>query len=533
MIRNDTGPPFAELRKRRSRPMNFALWLQRAALRWPNSPALLEGDSLVATYADWYRQVKSLAYHLRENLGLNSGDRVGIFLPNQPEYLTLLYACWYAGAAVVPVNFKLHPKELVWILGDADTALLVTDLVHIDAVKQAMAEAGQNVPLLAVEDIGKITDGPALEGDPHGRNQADLCWLFYTSGTTGKPKGVMITFGNLQAMALSYMTDVDTVMQTDVALYAAPMSHGAGIYNFMHVLKGARHAVPKSGGFEPAEIIALAQSLTGVHMFAAPTMVTRLLEAAKESGYRGEGIRTIVYGGGPMYLADIDAALDWFGPRFVQIYGQGECPMAITALSREDLADRDHPRWQDRAASVGTAQSCVEVAIANADGALLPIGETGEVIVRGSPVMPGYWRNKPASDNALRNGWLWTGDVGHLDADGYLTLKDRSKDVIISGGTNIYPREVEETLLLHPSVSEVSVIGEADAEWGENVVAFVVGKSGEMPTIAELDAHCCAHIARFKRPKRYMFQSQLPKNNYGKVLKTELRAMLSRHEDEQ
>jgi long-chain acyl-CoA synthetase len=212
------------------------------------------------------------------------------------------------------------------------------------------------------------------------------------------------------------------------------------------------------------------------------------------------------------------------GPRFVQIYGQGESPMTITALGRDHLVDRGHPRWAERIASVGVAQSLVQVRVAGPDGQALPMGDTGEVLVRGDTMMAGYWRNAAASAAALRDGWLWTGDMGALDADGFLTLKDRSKDLIISGGSNIYPREVEEVLLEHPGVREVSVVGQRDAEWGEVVVAFVVADAGVNG--AALDTLCLERIARFKRPKLYRFVDSLPKNNYGKVLKTELRGRL-------
>jgi long-chain acyl-CoA synthetase len=199
--------------------------------------------------------------------------------------------------------------------------------------------------------------------------------------------------------------------------------------------------------------------------------------------------------------------------------------MTITALPRERVADRSHPRWKERLASVGTAQSCVEVRVVDPDGVPLPAGETGEVIARGAPVMTGYWNNPDATAATLRDGWLWTGDMGALDEDGFLTLKDRSKDLIISAGTNIYPREVEEALLTHPAVHEVSVVGRPDPKWGEAVVAFVVLAPGESADRATLDAHCLDQIARFKRPKDYRFVESLPKNAYGKVLKTELRTL--------
>jgi long-chain acyl-CoA synthetase len=252
-------------------------------------------------------------------------------------------------------------------------------------------------------------------------------------------------------------------------------------------------------------------------MFAAPTMVHRLVAHARMHAPALDGLKTIVYGGGPMYLQDIKAALDTLGPRFAQIYGQGESPMAITALSKRQISQRDQPRYEERLASVGVAQPPVEE---------LPAGQIGEVLVRGDTVMRGYWRNADASMETLRNGWLHTGDVGSFDEDGFLTLRDRSKDMIISGGSNIYPREVEEVLLRHPAVSEVSVVGRPHAEWGEEVIAFVVVRPGDGVSEQELDALCLDHIARFKRPKSYRFVSELPKNNYGKVLKTELRARL-------
>jgi long-chain acyl-CoA synthetase len=227
-----------------------------------------------------------------------------------------------------------------------------------------------------------------------------------------------------------------------------------------------------------------------------------------------------VWGGAPMYVEDAVKAIERFGPRFAQIYGQGESPMTITTLSKADIADREHPRWRDRLASAGKPFACVEVMVADGEDRPLGVGETGEILCRGATVMADYWGDAEASARALKGGWLHTGDVGAFDADGYLTLKDRSKDLIISGGANIYPREVEEVLLRHAGVREASVIGRPDAEWGEVVVAYVVGEA----SAGELDALCLQAIARFKRPKDYVFVDSLPKNNYGKILKTELRA---------
>ena len=230
-----------------------------------------------------------------------------------------------------------------------------------------------------------------------------------------------------------------------------------------------------------------------------------------------------------MYLSDLEEALDVFGPRLAQIYGQGETPMTITALSKSDHADGAHPRRTDRVQSVGVARTDVEVRVVDAAGAVLPVGEVGEIVVRGDVVMSGYWDQPDATAEAIRDGWLHTGDVGSFDADGFLTLRDRSKDLIISGGMNIYPREVEEVLLRHHGVAAVSVVGRPDPEWGEAVVAFVVAADpSALPTVDDLDELCLDHIARYKRPKDYRYVESLPTNNYGKVLKRELRERLER-----
>ena len=346
----------------------------------------------------------------------------------------------------------------------------------------------------------------------------DLAWLFYTSGTTGRPKGAMLTHDDLMAASLAYGSEVDPVTPGDAILHAAPMSHGSGVYIMQHVARLGVQVIPESGGFEPEEIAALFNAWPRLSMFAAPTMIKRMV--ACPADLNAGNIRTLIWGGAPMYVEDALAALDRFGPRLAQIYGQGEAPMTITTLSKQDIADRAHPRWRERLGSAGKPYACVEVMVADAQDKPVAPGEAGEILCRGV-IMSGYWQNPEATKAALRNGWLHTGDVGVFDAEGYLHLKDRSKDMIISGGSNIYPREVEEVLLMNDKVREVSVIGRPDREWGEVVVAYVVGEA----KAGELDALCLSHIARFKRPKDYVFVDALPKNNYGKILKTELRAL--------
>ena len=498
--------------------MNLARTLQRIALADPRRPALYEGTRLLHDYGALAERSARLAAAFAA-AGLQPGDRVALFMRNHPAYLEVLYGAWWAGLAVVPMNAKLHPREAQWIVEHAQArwAFVSPDVgAGVHAPERTVDATGPEY-----ERLFSLAPRPLADRGPD-----DLAWLFYTSGTTGKPKGVMLTQRNLLAMALAYFADVDPVDPLDAIVYGPPMSHGAGLYAIPHMIAGARHVVPASGGFDAAEVFELAGTLRRVSMFAAPTVVRRLVDHAQATGADCSGFKTIVYGGAPMYAADIERAIRVMGQRFVQIYGQGESPMTITVLSRSQLADRTHPRHAQRIASVGVAQTPVEVRVTAPDGVPLPAGDIGEVVVRGDTVMAGYWRDQQASAAALRDGWLFTGDMGTLDEDGFLTLKDRSKDVIISGGSNIYPREVEEVLLLAEAVAETAVVGAPDPEWGEIVVAFVVPRAGRAIDPGALEALCLQHIGRFKRPRRYEIVDALPKNNYGKVLKRSLRERL-------
>jgi long-chain acyl-CoA synthetase len=518
--------------------LNLAHLLQRMARQFPKRAAIFHGAQAVATYAQWAQRCAHLAQQF-QNAGLQPGDRVAIFMHNHPRYLEVLFGAWWAGLAVVPINAKLHVREAQWIIENAQASLA---FVTSDVMTDVSTDTRQQLTgLQRVIDVDS-PEANALWTMPHAsdtpptkpiieRQSDDLAWLFYTSGTTGRPKGVMITHRNLMTMGLAYFTDVDAITDQDAIVYAAPMSHGAGLYAIPHLMAGARHVVPASGGFDAAELFELGQSVGPLSMFAAPTIVKRLVDHAEQTSLIPKAcalaFKTIVYGGAPMYAADIQRALRIMGPRFVQIYGQGESPMVGTALSRFHLSDSTHPEHAQRLASIGIAQTPVQIRITDEHGHNLALGEVGEVLIKGDSVMAGYWRNPEATQAAIRDGWLFTGDMGCLDAHGFLTLKDRSKDLIISGGSNVYPREVEEVLLQAPGVSEVAVIGAPDPEWGEVIVAFVVLQQGSIVSAQDLDTYCLNEIARFKRPKRYELVDSLPKNNYGKVLKTELRLKLT------
>ena len=511
--------------------MNPAIWVERQGRRRPDGAALAEGDRIHATWAEFAARIASIGAGLAARFGLAPGDRVAIVMRNRPEYLEALFGAWHAGLVAVPVNARLHRDEIAYILEHSAASVAITDAEHAEDVEALLGTVAtlRAVVLAPGQDWSRLTGSqPAalvtrVSGDP--------AWLFYTSGTTGRPKGATLTNRNLLMMSLSYFADIDPVAPSDSILHAAPISHGSGLYGLPHVARGAVSIVPESGGVDGDEIASLLTRWPGLSFFAAPTMVKRLAGDAAIAGGDLTNLKTIIYGGAPMYLADLEAALAVFGPRLAQIYGQGETPMTITALSKSDHANRDHPHWIDRMHSVGTARTDVEVRVVDEDDRDLPIGETGEIVVRGDVVMAGYWENAEASAETLRGGWLHTGDMGSFDEDGYLTLRDRSKDLIISGGMNIYPREVEETLLRCAGVRAVSVVGRPDPEWGEAVVAFVVADGGTArPSTADLDRTCLDHIARFKRPKEYRFVDSLPTNNYGKVVKRELREILAREQ---
>jgi long-chain acyl-CoA synthetase len=507
--------------------MNIAAWIERNGRAFADRPGISVGTRVHATYAQWAARVRSIAGALMAIPGMAPGERVAIAMTNRADYLEALFAIWHAGLFAVPINAKLHREEFRYILAHsgARLAFVSPDLAETIAPLAGDLPELSRVIVAGEQDWRRMIAHDGIE--LVARAPDDPAWLFYTSGTTGRPKGAVLTHRNLLTASLSYFADVDWISPGDAILHAAPLSHGSGLYGLPHVAKGANNLIPESGHFDPADIAALLRRWARVSFFAAPTMVTRLVASPDFAGADHRNLKTVIYGGGPMYVADLLKALDLLGPKLAQIYGQGEAPMTITALSKELHADRAHPRWLERLGSAGVARTDVEVRVVDAEDRDLPVGETGEILCRGDVVMRGYWRDEAATGDTLRGGWLHTGDIGSFDADGFLTLKDRSKDLIISGGSNIYPREIEEVLLKHPAVREVSVVGRPHRDWGEEVVAFVVAMPDAAVTESELDQLCLGAIARFKRPRSYVFVEALPKNNYGKVLKTELRKRLA------
>ncbi|MCE1243733.1 AMP-binding protein [Oryzomicrobium sp.] len=504
--------------------MHLNQLFQRTVRLHGDRPALARGRGPSLTYRQLERRVAALAGWLRHDLGLQPGDRVTLAMKNCIQYAESMLAIWHAGLCAVPVNAKLHPNELEYVLHDSGSAACLSS-GELYRGLLPVAERLPGLQLIDVEADGYTAALGRAPIAPVAGNGGDLAWLFYTSGTTGRPKGVMLTHDNLLATSLNFYADVQPVDGDDVLVHVAPMSHGSGLYSVPYFIRGALQVVPESGGFDEAELFELLGHYRSASLFAAPTIVQRMAQHAADHGSAFPGLRALIVGGAPFYVEDIKAAVACFGPRIAQIYGQGESPMSITALSAEQTAAAVAGNDLAMLASVGASQTSVEVAVLGPDGQPAPAGTLGEVVARGPSVMKGYWNNPDATRQTLAGGWLHTGDVGVLDERGLLQLKDRSKDVIISGGTNIYPREVEEVLLQHAAVQEVSVIGVPDREWGESIAAFVVCRDGMAVGEADLEALCLRSIARFKRPRWYFFVAELPKNGTGKVLKTQLRKL--------
>jgi long-chain acyl-CoA synthetase len=507
--------------------MNLALLLSSAARSFPERPAVSVGDRRLYDYGAYGSLSARIAGALSGCLGLLPGDRVALAMTNNPEYLAILFAIWRAGLVAVPANAKLHPRELAYIVTDCGARVC---FATADVAGSLAATLPGGLRLIVLGDSEWRDSIGAEPISIVDRTPDDLAWIFYTSGTTGRPKGAMLSHRNLAAMAIGYLADVDFLSPDDCLFHLAAQSHATGLFGLSHIARATHQILPPSGGFDPAEIADLVSIYSSATLFAPPTGLRRLLRHPGFAGAKIENIRTLLLGAAPVYAADLRAGYQVLGPRLWNGYGQGESPCTITAMPKALLASAIESGDERRMVSVGVARTGIEVAIVDDEDRPLPAGEVGEVVARGATVMAGYWNLPEASAVALRSGWLHTGDLGMLDDRGFLTLLERAKDLIISGGSNIYPREIEDVLLEDPSVAEVAVIGLPDPEWGENVAAVLVAAPGHSLDLGRLENLCLDRIARFKRPKAWRVVDSLPKNSAGKVLKRELRERFSKQE---
>lgn len=491
--------------------MNVYAMFADAVRRRADAAAIRYGERRLS-----YRELDAMAATaaaLFASHGCLPGDRVLLFLKNGFEYPILLLGAMRAGFVVVPVNAKLHPREVAWIAGDCAPKVVVTHREHVAPLSEGL-DAATQFRILAVENLS-LTDRRLTK--PADAEPDDPAWIFYTSGTTGRPKGATLTHRNLVAASVNCLADIFDFRSDDRVLHVAPLSHGSGLYLLPSLARGAENIISDRPSFQPDEIldIVAAEKITAF-AFVAPTMIVRLLEAAPRDDIGS--LRGVIYGGATIHLEHIKAAVARFGPIFHQLYGQGEAPMTISCLPARDHAGAD----DEALLSAGYVRAGVEVKLVDGEDREVGPGEDGEICVRGDVVMKGYWQNAEATKAALRGGWLHTGDIGHFDHAGRLRVLDRRHDTIISGGTNIYPKEVEDVIASHPGVREVIAFGLPDPEWGESVAIAVVAEDPALDEAALL-SYCKANLASFKKPKSVIFVSELPKNAYGKVLRRALK----------
>ncbi len=506
--------------------MNIAIFLANAARSHAARPAISAGDTLYCSYGGLGQRVAKLAGGLQAQPYLQPGDRIGLAMGNCPQYLEILFAIWHAGFCAVPMNACLHGRELAYMLEHCGAKCCFVSADIAEGLAAHFADISDLAQLIVTgdKDYDRLTEAEPAEMTSVAPETP--AWLFYTSGTTGKPKAAVLSHRNLAVMALGYLADVDFLDETDCLIHLAAQSHASGLFALSHIPRASHQIVPASGGFDIGELAALIENNRNISFFVPPTLLRRLSAVDAFASLPLDHIKTILCGAAPVYADDLKHALARFGPCIWSGYGQGESPCTITAMSKSMLAAAAESGNDERLVSVGIARTGVEVTLRDDAGSLVEPGEVGEVTVRGDVVMQGYWQNSEASAAALSAQGLRTGDLGTFDEAGYLSLKDRATDMIISGGINIYPREVEEVLLSSPEIAEVAVVGAPDAEWGERVTAFIVAKGARPVDEAALDSLCLEQIARFKRPRAYHLLAELPKNSYGKVLKIELRRSL-------
>ncbi|WP_332813844.1 AMP-binding protein [Ramlibacter sp.] len=511
---------------------NLAYLLSRAGALHGNRPATFHGDS-VRDYRWLDDQVGRLASALLA-LGLAAGDRVGLLLDNEPRGLVGLFGPLRAGMAIVPMNPKLHSSEHAYMLEDCGARVVVASKRFVEPLMSANGLPAGLLVLGIDCDEGCFPNVRSFDSllagsqpDVHDANVSPdaLAWIFYTSGTTGRPKGAMLTHRNLMTMVSTQLIECNPVKPDDRLAYMAPLSHSNGLMAFQHVARAAGHVFPTFQGFRTGEFYELVERHRVTTAFMVPTMIQMMLDDPSHRQHDISSLHTIIYGGAPMYVERLKEAIETFGRIFVQGYAQGEAPMGCTYLPKDEHHTAS-PEAERRLASAGRECIHVEVRIFDDDDRPLPANTPGEVVVRGDLVMHGYWQNPKANQDTLRNGWLHTGDIGYLDGDGYLFITDRKKDMIISGGSNVYPREIEEVLYQHPAVHEATVFGIPDRKWGERIVAAIVRKEGERLEEAEVVAWCLQHLASFKKPSEVRFVDTLPKSGYGKILKRDVRRAL-------
>ncbi len=490
------------------------------------------------------RRVRAAACALVE-AGVRPGDRVLLHSRNSVAMMETMWATWMAGAVWVPTNFRLTPTEVAYLAESSGAAVHIFDAAfpeHAAAARDANRAVRAEVALVGE----KVVDGRAKPGHDGGRDWEALAggaavldepvevdrdhpaWFFYTSGTTGRPKAAVLTHGQMNFVVNNHLADlIPGTTEQDVSLVVAPLSHGAGVHALLQAARGAASVLLSGDRLDCEEAWRLVERHRVTNMFTVPTILTMLTRHEAVDRYDHSSLRYVIYAGAPMYRADQTHALEKLGSVLVQYFGLGEVTGAITVLPPH-LHSMDDAKM--KVGSCGYPRTGMEVAILDAEHKRVAAGETGEICVRGPAVMEGYFRNEEANAKALAGGWFHTGDLGHVDAEGFLFITGRASDMYISGGSNVYPREIEEVLLLHPSVREACVVGVPHEKWGECGVAVLVteGAVDEREMLGFLEGR----LAKYKWPAQFVVWPELPKSGYGKVAKKDVRRMLMERADD-
>ncbi len=509
--------------------MNIGHILTRTAKNFPEREGLIIGGQRL-NFKEINERVNQLSNSLLGK-GLQKGDRVGLLFYNSLAYFESYLALYKAGLVWVRLNYRLSTSELVNMMRDSQASAImhgpefekVGDEIcnSISAVKLRIHQ-GEG-PGLGYEDF--LSSGNKEEPSVEV-NEEDLSDIWYTSGTTGEPKGIMITHGNILTCVQFLLSDVYWITEEDKLLTVGALSHAGSVRVLPFVLRGALNVLHKS--FDPLEIFKTIEREKITDISTVPTMLLSLMDHPERRNYDLSSLKTITYAGAPTPVERIKEAVEMFGPILDQSFGQAESIITITHLPKHEHIISDDPEREKRLASVGREYPGVQIKVVNEEGKGCAPGEIGEVITKSDLVMRGYWNRPEQTAEALKNGWLYTGDLGYQDEKGYLYLMDRKHGRIITGGLNVYPREVEEVLAQHKSVAEVCVFGVPDPKWGEAVTAAVTLRPGTDASEQGLIEFCKGKVASYKAPKNLHILDGLPKTAYGKILQRELKRRFSR-----
>lgn len=511
-----------------TRVMNLCMFLGQTAQRLGDDTALVWGAARWS-WAELDARACAFAAALRAEFGVAPGDRVLVQSSNCNQMFEAMFACWRLGAVWVPANFRSVPAELAALAETARPKILIC---HAAFSEHAAACAAQVAAVVTIGGTGAcdydtlVAAHMGVAIDPVAVDRDTPAWFFFTSGTTGRPKAAVLTHGQLAFVVTNHLCDLmPDSGPGDASIVVAPLSHGAGIHQLAQVARGVKTILAPGSGLDPVAVWKLVEEWRVTNAFTVPTILKRLVEHPAVDAHDHSSLRYVIYAGAPMYRADQRRALEKLGPVLVQYFGLGEVTGNITVLPPSHHSPDDSAM---RLGSCGFARTGMQVEVQDAAGHPLPAGETGEICVIGPAVFAGYFDNPAANAAAFRGGWFRTGDLGYMDDDGFLYLTGRASDMYISGGSNIYPREIEERLLTHSQVAECAVLGVPDPDWGEVGLAIVVAAPGVQPTAEDLLRWLSAQLARYKLPKSVVFWEEIPKSGYGKVTRSLIRAELER-----